>query len=581
VTDSLADFLDKKAIAGVLEQIASLLELKGENRFRVRAFRTAARALAAYTGDLRAGLADGSLARARGLGPVTLGIVAELARSGQVPLLEELREEIPAGLVEMVQASGLTIAKVRQIRETLGIDSVPDLEAAARDGRLATLPRFGAKTAANVLKTIAFRRQAGSYRLLHHAMNEAEALRAALLRLPGVQQVETAGDVRRRAEVVAELVMVVVAETAPEELFRRLSALPGVHEFAGRDERRVTLRFAGGGSAQVVVTSAVNAGAVLVQATGSEEHLQLLAGRAEVRGCALHGAALWRGSRFISTPDEATFYGELGLVPIPPELREGRNEVELAGRNALPALLERQDLKGFLHCHTKESDGTNTIEQLAVACRKQGYTWIGITDHSQAAFYAGGLKPDRLLRQMEEIDRLNAELAGIRVLKGIEADILQDGSVDYDDRILAQLDFVIGSVHSRFSMDRNAMTARMLAALDNPYLTIIGHPTGRLLLSRDPYAVDLDAVIARAGERRVALEINADPHRLDLDWRYLPAARAAGVPISLGADAHGLNGIANMDLGVAMARKGGLEAGDVLNTLTADEFIAFARRRRP
>jgi DNA polymerase (family 10) len=578
--DSLVDFLDKKAIASVLEQIAGLLELKGENRFRVRAFRTAARALATWTGDLRAGLDDGSLSRARGIGPVTLGIIGELVRTGRASLLDDLRQEIPPGLVEMLDGTGLSIAKVRQIHEALGIDSLPDLEAAARDGRLATLPRFGEKTAANVLRSIAFRRQAGNYRLLHHATEEAGALRAALLRLPGVQRVETAGDVRRRTEVVADVIMVVVAEAAPDELFRRLKELPGVQEFAGRDERRITLRFAGGGSAQVVVTTAVNAGAVLVQATGSEDHLRLLAEHAAVHGCALHGAALWRGSSFVPTPDERTFYGELGLALIPPELREGRDEIELAARDALPALLERQDLKGFLHCHTRESDGTNTIEQLALACRKQGYSWIGITDHSQAAFYAGGLKPDRLLHQLDEIDRLNETLAGIRVLKGIEADILQDGQVDYDERLLSRLDFVIGSVHSRFSMDEPAMTARILTAMDNPCLTIIGHPTGRLLLSREPYPVDLDAVIARAGERGVAIEINADPHRLDLDWRRLPQARAAGVPISIGADAHGLNGIANMELGVAMARKGGLVAGDVLNTLTAEEFMAFARRRR-
>jgi DNA polymerase (family 10) len=580
MSDSLTDFMDKKAIANVLEQIAGLLELKGENRFRVRAFRTAARALAGYAGDLRASIADGSLGRARGIGPVTLGIVAELARTGRASLLEELRQEVPAGLVEMLEGAGLSIAKVRQIHDTLGIESLPELEEAARDGRLATLPRFGEKTAANVLRTIAFRRQAGGYRLLHHATDEAEALRAALLRLPGVQRVEIAGDVRRRMEVVAEVVMVVVADTSPDELFRRLSDMPGVHEFSGQDERRVTLRFAGGGSAKVIVTTPVNAGAVLVQATGSDDHLRELAERAAAHGFALNGAALWRGSSFVPTPDEETLYDELGLTPIPPELREGHGEVELASRGALPTLIVRADLQGFLHCHTKESDGTNTVEQLAIACRKAGYTWIGITDHSQAAFYAGGLKPDRLLGQLDEIDRLNDELAGIRILKGIEADILQDGRVDYAESLLARLDFVIGSVHSRFSMGEREMTARMLAAMDNPWLTIIGHPTGRLLLSRDPYPVDLDAVIERAGERGVALEINADPHRLDLDWRRLPQARAAGAAISIGADAHGLNGIGNMEHGVAMARKGGLGPSDVLNTLTADEFVAFARRRR-
>jgi DNA polymerase (family X) len=580
VTDSLAEYLDRKAIADVLEQIAALLELKGENAFRIRAFRTAARAVVAFPSDLPAALQDGSLARTRGIGPVTLGIIEELVRSGRATMLERLREEIPGGLVELIEGSGLSVAKVRQIHDALGVDSLPELEAAARDGRLATLPRFGARTAANVLKHIAFLRQASGYRLMHHAAEEANALRAALARLPGVREVTTAGEVRRLSEIVGDLVMVVVADVAPAEVFARISQTRGVHEFSGSDERRATLKFAGGGTAQVIVTTPANAGAVLVQATGSEAHLAALAEHAAVRGHSLHGAALWRGSSFVPTPDEETLYRAVGLDWIPPELREGRDEIELAGRKALPRLLQQSDLRGFLHCHTKDSDGSNTVEQIVAACQAAGYTYAGITDHSQAAAYAGGLKPAELVRQLDAIDRLNVELDGFRVLKGIEADILQDGRVDYEPALLSRLDFVIGSVHSRFSMDGAAMTARILRAMDNPFLTILGHPTGRLLLSRDPYPVDLDAVIERAAERGVALEINADPHRLDLDWRRVTDARAAGVAIAIGADAHGLSGIANAAFGVAMARKAGLGPRDVLNTLTADEFVAYARRRR-
>nr|MBA2626458.1 histidinol-phosphatase [Gemmatimonadales bacterium] len=342
-----------------------------------------------------------------------------------------------------------------------------------------------------------------------------------------------------------------------------------------------TLRFAGGETAQVIVTTPVNAGAVLVQATGSEAHLRHLEAHGASVGYSFQGAALWRGSGFIATPDEAALYAALGLQLIPPELREGTGEVALAARHALPRLVERGDLTGFLHCHTRESDGSNTVEQLAVACRDAGYSWIGITDHSQAASYAGGLTPDDLLRQADEIDEVNAKIPGVRVLKGIEADILQDGAVDYDAAVLARLDFVIGSIHSRFALGEREMTARMLAAMDNPWLTIIGHPTGRLLLSRDPYPIDMDAVIERAAETGVAIEINADPRRLDLDWRLLAQARAAGVAISIGADAHSLAGIRNMEFGVSMARKGGLEATDILNSRSAAEFLAFARQRRP
>jgi DNA polymerase (family X) len=578
--ESVKDYLDKKAVAQVLEQIAAFLELKSENPFRIRAFRTAARAIASFPGDLRESIEDGSLASAKGVGPATLQIVTELVGTGRASMLEELRGQIPSGLVEMLEISGLGVAKIRQIHEVLGIDSLPELEAAAHDGRLAKLPRFGPRTSENILKAIAFLRKASAYRLTHHAADEAEGLRLALARLPGVISATIAGDVRRRSEIVRDLVVVLVADSSPAELFRRLGELPGVHEFAGQDERRLTLRFAGGASAQIVATTPVNAGAVLVQATGSEGHLRELATCAVEKGFAFNGAALWRGSQFVATPDEETFYQALGLSLVPPELREGRGEVTAAARHSLPQLVEQRDLKGFLHCHTSYSDGSATVEELALACKAAGYEYLGVTDHSQAAAYAGGLQPDDLARQADEIDAVNSRLDGFRVLKGIEADILQDGQVDYDQRVLERLDFVIASVHSRFNMGEKEMTARMLTAMDNPCLTIVGHPTGRLLLSRDPYPIDLDAIIEKAATTGVALEINADPHRLDLDWRFLRQARDHGVPISIGADAHSVAGLGYAEYGIGMARKGWLRPEDILNARPVGEFVAHARRRR-
>ena len=580
MTDAVRSFMDRKAVAQVLEQIAAFLELKAENPFRIRAFRTAARAVGSFPGDLREGIEDGSLAATKGVGPATLQIVAEIVATGRASMLEELREQIPPGLVEMLAISGLGVAKIRQMHEVLDIDSVPELEAAALDGRLARLPRFGPKTSENILKGIAFLRQASAYRLSHHAADEAEGLRAALERLPGVLEAVVAGEVRRRTEVVRDIVIVLVAEVPPAELFRRLGQLPGIHEFAGQDDRRLTLRFAGGASAQIVVTTPVNAGAVLVQATGSESHLRELAAHAASRDFSLTGAALWRGSDFVPTPDEARFYAALDLDCIPPELREGQGEVEAAAHHALPTLLERSDLRGFLHCHTRYSDGSSSVEELSLACRDAGFEYVGITDHSQAAAYAGGLKPDDLARQSDEIDEVNARLDGIRVLKGVEADILQDGRIDFDESVLARLDFVIASVHSRFNRGEREMTARMLAAMDNPYLTILGHPTGRLLLSREPYGLDIDAVIEKAAATGVALEINADPHRLDLDWRVVRRARERGAAISIGADAHNVAGIANVEFGVGTARKGWLGPDDVLNTLPVEQFLARAARRR-
>ncbi len=580
MTDAVRSFMDKKAVAQVLEQIAAFLELKGENPFRIRAFRTAARAVGSFNGDLREGLEDGSLAGAKGVGPATLQIVSEIVTTGRASMLEELREQIPPGLVEMLAISGLGVAKIRQIHEVLDIDSVPELEAAALDGRLAKLPRFGPKTSENILKGIAYLRHASAFRLLYHAADEAEGLRAALERMPGVTQAVVAGDVRRRNEVVRELVLVLAADVAPGDLFKRLSQVPGVHEFAGQDDRRVTLRFAGGASAQIIVTTAVNFGAVLVQATGSDAHLRDLAEHAAAHDFALTGAALWRGSAFVPTPDERAFYAALGLDFIEPELREGQGEVAAATEHRLPCLLRRSDLRGLLHCHTRYSDGSNTVEEIATACRDAGYQYVGITDHSQAAAYAGGLRADDLARQADDIDEVNHRLEGIRVLKGVEADILQDGRIDFDDAVLGRLDFVIASIHTRFNMGEREMTARLLAAMDNPHLTIIGHPTGRLLLSRDPYGLDLDAVIDKAAATGVALEINADPHRLDLDWRTVRRARARGVAISIGADAHSAAGIVNVEYGVDMARKAWLGPDDVLNARPVDAFLAGAVQRK-
>lgn len=573
--------VDRRDVAEVLDRIASFMELQGEQPFRVRAFRSSARAVDSLAKPIQEAIDDGSLARSKGIGPSTMQIVREVVTTGHSSLLEDLREQVPPGLVDMLAISGLGVAKIQMIHERLGVDSLPDLEAAAREGRLAALPRFGKKTAENILEGIASLRRASEYRLLHHATEEARHLTAALDQLPGVLRTQVVGDVRRRMELVQELVIVIVADVPPAEVFRRLADLPGIHELAGTDERVVTLRFAGGSSAQIIVTTPVNAGAVLLEATGSRAHLDQLADHAQSKGFTLHGAALWRGSEFIATPDEATMYRALGLDTIPAELREGRGEIEAAATGALPDLVEIGDLKGLLHCHTTMSDGANTIEELALAARDAGFQYLGVTDHSQSATLAGGLDPELIRRQAEAIDALNARLGGFRILKGIEADILVDGSLDYEPDVLEGLDFVIGSIHSRFTMSREHMTDRLLSAMDNPYLNIIGHPTGQLLMARNPYPLDLDAVFAKAAATGVALEINADPHRLDLDWRLAARAREAGADITIGADAHGVAGLANVRLGIDMARKAWLTAERIANTKSASEFVSWAKRRRP
>src|SRR3989441_424555 len=479
--------MDKQAVRQTLDQLAAFLVVNGENAARVRAMQHAAR--------------------------------SELLATGRSSALDELREQVPPGLAEMLRIPGLGAAKVRQIHESLAIESLAELEAAAGDGRLAALPRFGAKTAENVRRGIAHLRQAGTLRLFHHAQDELDTVRRALAGLEGagVLRVESAGAVRRRCEVIGALDLVAVHEgqAARQALVRRLGEAPGVTEIVGR-EGGVTLRFASGTVVEVILTTPERFGLDWIRATGSAAHVAALETRARHAGVSLSG----------TFPDEPGVYRALGLAWVPPELREGTGELEAAAGDRLPHLVEQGELRGFLHCHSNYSDGTVTIADWAAACRTVGYEWVGITDHSKSAAYSGGLGTEDVAQQHDEIDRVNARVSGIRVLKGVEADILADGSLDYGPDVLDRFDFVIGSIHTRFGMSEREMTRRVLAAMDDPHLAILGHPTGRMLLQREPYAIDLDQVLAKAAARGIAVEVNADPHRLDLDWRMV--RRGAG-----------------------------------------------------
>jgi DNA polymerase (family 10) len=570
--------MDKHAAAHVLETIASYLELKGENPFKVRAFSTAAHAVATYAGDLEEALESGALALVKGIGPATLDVVREVARSGRSSALEALQRDVPAGLVEMLRISGLGVTKIRALHQQLGIASVAELEIAARDGRLAGLPRFGERTAQKILRGIEFLRRAGAFRLSHHAARAAERLRSAVAQLPGVERVEVAGSIRRRAEIVRDVDLVVACREAPEAMGERLRALPLVKEVLAAGAGAFAIRLDDGMPADVYCVSPERFGPALLRATGSARHVEQLATHATARGLDLAGQP--HNGTGADGAGEPELYAALGLAWIPPELREGGDEIARAAAGTLPRLVEQGDLAGLLHCHSVYSDGSNTVAELADACRAGGYRYLGITDHSVAAAYAGGMSDGEIARQHEEIDALNRGAGAFRILKGIESDILADGALDYTAGVLDRFDFVIGSVHSRMEQDERTMTQRVLRAMDDPHLTILGHPTGRLLLGRDPYAIDMHAVIARAAERGVAIEINADPHRLDLDWRLCAEANRAGVAIAIGADAHDLPGLDNMAFGVGIARKGGLEPGDVLNTRDADAFLGTARMRR-
>ena len=546
--------MDKPAVRAVLDQIAASLSLKGDNPFRIRAFENAANAIATYPGDLAEGLENGALAELDGVGKATLEIVRELLSRGRSTVLDELRNEVPPGLVEMLRIPGLGVQKVKQIHEQLHITTLAELEVAARDGRLAEMPRFGSKTAANVLKGIAFLKRTTEFRLFHHARAEAAGVQQALAALPGVRRVEIAGSLRRRREIIRDLDFVV--------------------EYAGDESRDELLARLGDASrVDVVLATPQDFGLAWVRATGAAAHWEELLALAQGRGVKLDASGTF--------PDEESVYRALGLAWIPPELREGAGECAAAAQGKLPHLIEARDVQGFAHCHSNYSDGTVTIAEWAEAAKAAGYQWIGLSDHSQSAPFAMGLKPDAIGRQHAEIDRVNAEVPGIRVLKGVESDILADGRLDYDADTLDRFEFVIGSIHSRLGLDEVEMTQRVLTAMDDPHLAILGHPTGRLLLSREAYPLDFEAVFRKAGELGIAIEVNADPHRLDLDWRLVRRARELGVRFSIGPDAHSVAGMANMEIGLGIARKGWLEAADVWNTLSADDFLAAARRRLP
>ena len=546
--------MDKAAVVEALEEMALLLDLADANPFKVRAFTNGARALEGLAEPIDQALADGSLKHVKGIGAGLLADIKALVETGRLPALEELRAATPPGLVEMFELPGLGPKKVKAIHAGLGIASVGELEYAVLENRLVDLPGFGAKTQEKVGKAIeAWKRHRGK-RLLSDVLTAAEALVAALQGRPGVADAALAGGLRRRAETARDIDLV-IATSDPPRARASLAALPGV------EPTDTGFRLAGALPLDVAFVVPEAFGAALLVGTGNQAYVEGLVAAAAARGLTLDASGLRRGESLLATPDEAAAFKALEAVPMAPELREAAAPPTPAG-----PLIVAGDLKGAFHVHTTYSDGTASIRDMVLAARALGWRYIGISDHSEAAFYARGLTRSRIAEQRQEIAALNAELADITVLHGIEADILADGALDYDDETLAGLDFVIGSVHSRFGQGREAMTARLVKALANPHLTMLGHLSGRLLLSRDPYDFDLEAVLEAAAMHGKAIELNANPHRLDLDWRHLRRARALGIAIAINPDAHSPEGLGHVRWGVEMARKGGLTAADVLNT---------------
>jgi DNA polymerase (family 10) len=575
--------MDSRTAAHVLTQIGALLQVKGEQRFKARAYAGAARALVALdTDDLGPLVRSGELAKTPGIGPATLGVVRELIETGESSYLNQLREGMPAGLLELMRVPGLGIAKIQIIHQALGVENLEDLERVAQNGQLADLPKFGKKTAEKILKGIEISRRNAHLERFPRAVLEAHLILANVEKHPDVTQSEVAGSIRRHNELVADIDIVAACSGDPEAVADSFGRSPGVSQARkGEEPGSVRLHFVDGTRVDMHCVTDADYAVALWRATGNNAHVEEMEALAETQGFDIEGNMLVkRGGKRVAVPSEDAFFAALDLQPIPPEMREGMGEIEAAARRELPKLVVFDDLRGALHCHTDYSDGAATLEEMVNAAKELGWAYIGISDHSESAFYAGGLKRDKVARQHDEIDRLNSRMNEFRILKGIEADILADGRLDYDSDFLERFDYVIGSIHSRFSMDGDTMTKRVLAAMDDPHLTILAHPTGRLLLSREPYPIDIPAVLEKAARVGVAVELNADPHRLDLDWRYCREAKALGVTIEIGPDAHSTPGLENVHFGIGLARKAWLEAGEILNTGTADDVLAFARKRR-
>lgn len=566
--------------SAVLSQLATLLELHDAPADRIRDLQSAAKAVASASPEELAAMA-GPLAE---LAEEPRAVLREFAETNSVLALEVLQEETPEGLLEMLRVPGLGPARIRRIHQGLGLETLQELEAAAANGRLASLPRFGEKMAERVRVGIASLREAGAAVLHAHALADAERWRARLAAHPAVQQVVIAGDLRRACEVVRDITLVAAVRGTPSVIATELAHGDDVREVLGGG-RTVVLRLANGTRCHLTCVRPEQLVIAVWRATGTEAHVRAVTERALRLGLTIVGDEL-RDPQGQPVPlsTEAELYARVGLSDIAPELREDRGEVDAAAARTLPTLITDADLVGAVHCHSHYSDGGSAVADLAAAAIARGWRYLGISDHSQSNTYANGLSREAIQRQHDEIDALNTRFAAegvdFRLLKGIEADILPCGRIDYDPSTLDRFDFVIASVHTRYGMNARQMTDRVLKALEDPHLTILGHPTGRLLLTREPYAIHMEEIIARAGALGVAVELNADPHRLDIHDEHCRLAKQHGTLVSIGPDAHSPAGLAHVELGVGIARRGWLSRDDVLNTRSADELLAFAQARR-
>ena len=545
--------LDASSVAALLTELGQRTRLAGGNPYRAKAYLKAADSLAAIPVPLSDLVAADRLRQIPGVGETIAEIIERLHLTGAHPALERMRQDIPAGVLEMLTVPGLRPEKALKLYRELGIGSLDELESAIKAERIKSIKGLGHTFQTKIMEELEIRRSTQGARHIHRAAALLDAAQKNLAQSDmGLIHITPAGDYRRGCELVSDLAL--VAEMSSSE----------------KPQGFVT------GALKVNITKKREFGIALLFATGSVEHLEELRRLANSKGLELTSQGLCRGGKVIASQTETGIYEALGLPFIPPELREGRGEIALAQRKRLPKLVKEQDIQGILHAHTQASDGVNTLEQMAEATRERGYTYFGVADHSQSAGYAGGLSVEEIDEQHKEIDRLNAAYgAAFHIFKGIESDILLDGSLDYSDDILERFDFVVASVHSRFKLDRASQTDRIIRAVKNPHTTILGHMTGRQLLRRPGYDIDVEGILAVCAERGVVVEINANPWRLDLDWRWHSRALELGCMFSINPDAHSTSEVDLTRWGVIIARKGGVPKNRVLNCLSLQQLTTF------
>jgi DNA polymerase (family 10) len=579
--------MDKEQVAAALSEIGTLLELQGENSFRCQTYHNGARSIQQMDEDLADVVASGRLGSLPGIGTSLRDKITTLVTTGSLPFLDELRAKTPPGLLQMLRIQGLGPKKVKALHDQLKISTLDDLAQACHDGRVAKLPGFGAKTQQKILEGITFLDEMGARVRLDQAELLARSIVEGMEKAPGVIRMAVCGSLRRRKETVKDIDLLVSSDD-PAPVMEHFVKLPGVVQLIGQGPTKASVIYAAntpGGkrilmNADLRVVRDEQYPFALHYFSGSKEHAKAMRIRAQQYDLKLNEYELAGPNKSIPCKTEEDIFKALGMAYIPPEMREDTGEMDTAAKGALPELVEVGDIQGVFHNHTTYSDGRNTLEEMAQAAKALGLKYLGIGDHSQSLTIGNGLSPERVREQLAEIDALSNRLKGIKLFRGTECDILADGSLDFDDDLLATFDYVVASVHSHFKMSRTEMTARIIKAIRNPHVTMLGHATGRLLLRREGYQVDIEEVLQTAAETGTLIEINAHPQRLDLDWIHCKRAKALGVQLVINPDAHSTQDLAYYRYGVDVARRGWLTKADVFNTKSAAEVTEVLEARK-